>query len=618
MKDVALDLAEIDETYDTLTVSTGSGTTTNAILLSGSSRRPSLAAIVVVVIGLAGLGFAGWQWFTGAGRGVPGTFATLEIESLARIADMDQALLSADGRSMVYTLNQAGQYSLVVRQLATSQDVVVIPPQVDRIGLEAVAPDSSYVYFISSLSAANRLSLYRVPAVGGLPRQIMEGVMNISLSADGARLVAAVRSSGGSRQAPETSLVIVNADGTEPRTLATVKRPFIYEFALSPDGTRVVGSIDRSGGVGQQLVAFDVADGTEQPLGSGSWDTHGLAWLPDGTGLVASATGIDSGERSGVWLISWPSGAARRITNDTNTYNGPVSVSADGMTVATSVTPRSQSVWSAPADRPENAVRLVGNSGNVLSPLSTGRVLYWTLSRNKGELWTMEADGTGRQKISPESADAGTATVAALADMIVFVTISISDDGAMRLWRMDSGGGGLAEVAGGEQKHPVSVSPNGETVYFMNYLDAGILDASGIWKMPLAGGAEEQVGGANEAPVFSPNGRLFFRESRTLDAVEIVATDDDRVIRTLRVVGRPYEYLRWVPSSDGLVASRTIDGVTNLWRIPLDGASPTQVTHFGPGQFLWRGFTYSADGSRLLFFRNETAPGELLQFRNFR
>ena len=64
---------------------------------------------------------------------------------------------------------------------------------------------------------------------------------------------------------------------------------------------------------GQQVVAVSAADGSEMPLGSGSWKGIGrLAWFPDGSSLVMVA--VD--ERRAAQLRQPLSGGAPRQMTD--------------------------------------------------------------------------------------------------------------------------------------------------------------------------------------------------------------------------------------------------------------------------------------------------------------
>jgi serine/threonine protein kinase/Tol biopolymer transport system component len=617
MKDVAIELAEIDETYDTLAASTGSGTQTSAIGAQPSSRGTPWLIVATIVIGVAGLGFGAWQWFKSSGGAASASFTNLEITSLARIPDMGSALLSSDGRLLAYTLAQDGRHSLVVRQVATSQDLVIVPPQAASVRVVGVAPDSSYVYYLETGG-----NLYRIPSIGGAPRLVMRGVWSgIALSPDGARLVANVRQPQPSR---EGSLVIVDADGTGPRTLSTIEAGGFYEPAWSPDGTRVAALVVHFDGSEHQLTTFDVSNGSETVLNSEGWIISGLAWLPDGSGLVAGAFKDAGAPSSQLWFFSWPDGAARRITNDTNDYNRLLSVSSDGLRLTTTTMRSDQSLWSTPADRPDDATRVAGESPRAVWPGKNGRILYAADTPTQGELWTMNPDGTDRQRLTPQWLNAYEGWCAASRADVIVLTSSPVNGPVPKLWQANSSGGGLSEIPDGEGKVCSALSPDGLTMYYQKFAPSTGQMSPEVWRRPMAGGAEELFGdpGRVGEPVFSPDGQWFFRmisvEPGAPSQAEIVATSDGQVLRTLTFPdGRVYGQNFWAPSSDALLFRLTIDGARNIWRLPIDGGAATQLTRFGPGEFSHH-FTYTADGTQLLFLRNERALGEVLQFRNFR
>jgi len=493
------------------------------------------------------------------------------------------------------------------------QDVVIVPERPGSFEL-GVSPDGSYVYFI----AGEDDWLSRVPSVGGVPRQVMAGADDMAFSPDGRQIVVVTETRNRETGELVSALKIANADGTESRTLASFREGNVYAPTWSPDGKFIVASIARPESR-ERLVAFNVADGREQAVGPDEWSFfYGLAWLPDGSGLVATAA--RSGEDSQLWFVSWPDGAARRITNDTNTYRGAVSVSADGTSIATLLARSSSSLWVAPADRPENATRVAGDPPISVVPLRDGRILYRAEpARNQHGLWTMAADGTGRQRLTPERLHPNsTVLVAAQADVIVFTT----DDEDLVVWRMDSNGGGLNGVPIDQGDRIYEVSPDGTHVYFGKRDATDSETLHGIWRMPLAGGAAELVGDMGKAspPRFSPDGRRFHRvlvrpEGRTDRQVEIVDAVGGNVIQTL-TLSESDTLEAWAPSGDALLVHRTIDRVRNIWRVPLDGRPATPLTRFGPDHFA--SWTFTADGSRLFFVRRERAPGEMLLFTNFR
>lgn len=96
---------------------------------------------------------------------------------------------------------------------------------------------------------------------------------------------------------------------------------------------------------------------------------------------------------------------------------------------------------------------------------------------------------------------------------------------------------------------------------------------------------------------------------------EIRSSAGDRLLQTL-TIDPALNVDGWMPSGDALLASRDIDGARNLWRLPLDGRPPVQLTHYGAG-YASR-IQYSLDGRWLLVSRSERLPGEVVQIRNFR
>src|SRR6185295_7959622 len=151
-----------------------------------------------------------------------------------------------------------------------------------------------------------------------------------SFSPDGKQFVF-VR--GNYPNANTSALVIANIDGTGERELAVKNFPerfapiFFTGPSWSPDGKIIAASIATIGG-GSRVSGFAVADGKEQNLAQRSFAYAArVEWLPDMTGLLAVAG--DNASISQLWLINYPGGDVRRVTNDLSTYRA-IGLTQDG------------------------------------------------------------------------------------------------------------------------------------------------------------------------------------------------------------------------------------------------------------------------------------------------
>jgi Tol biopolymer transport system component len=73
--------------------------------------------------------------------------------------------------------------------------------------------------------------------------------------------------------------------------------------------------------------------------------------------------------------------------------------------------------------------------------------------------------------------------------------------------------------------------------------------------------------------------------------------------------------LRWTPDGRALTYIDTINGVSNIWSLPLDGGKPLQLTDFKTDQIFY--FDFSRDGKQLAVSRG-TQTSDVILIRDFR
>ena len=107
-------------------------------------------------------------------------------------------------------------------------------------------------------------------------------------------------------------------------------------------------------------MSVNVSDGSVRPLAKRSWSNVArVAWLPDSTGVLVSAS-ENVGERNRpIWLVSFPGGEARRITNDLNIFlQTRLSISSDGK-LAVLQGHINSDIWIAPHGDVKQALRVL-------------------------------------------------------------------------------------------------------------------------------------------------------------------------------------------------------------------------------------------------------------------
>jgi Tol biopolymer transport system component len=608
MKDIAIELKEIGEEY------AGSAT--------ARPRRRALVA-TLVALAIAGLILGGWVLLHrhDIAGGTTSSFQAVKMTRLASFDDLQDAALSPDGRFLAYALQKNGLYGLWVRQIATGSDITVVPPRAEFVGRLTFSPDGNYLYY-GAIDAQNQnyYTLYRVPTLGGPARKLIDDVdSTVTFSPDGKQL-AFVRYASASR---ESQLMIASAEGSGERKLSAKRLPEqIFTLSWSPDGARIAVDVENSIGADRSdLLEVSTSDATETSIGPKYMGIRrNVVWLPDGSGLAMTQGAIDGSRQ--VWFVPYPHGEARRITNDANNYS-EISVSADSKTLAVTQERWKTRLWVAPVGDPGLAkeVRSVSAGGGSIMQISATfeRSVVYRVSRDEtSRIWSLPPDGTPPLRLSPDDLRAFAPKVARGSHTIAFT--GRRADGIPHIWRMDLDGGNLVQLTNGDGEAVWALSPDGQTMITVKPGEPG------LWKTPIAGGSAVKIADRflNLAK-YSPDGKYVLvlaiegAAGRDRQKLEVIPADGGAPIRIFDLpVGasafssRPAGKSKagWMPSGDGLIYIRELDGVGNLWSQSLAGGEPKPFTHFESGKIAE--FDFSPDGRQLFFTRDEVSTDVVL------
>ncbi|HEY3139006.1 MAG TPA: DPP IV N-terminal domain-containing protein, partial [Blastocatellia bacterium] len=380
--------------------------------------------------------------------------------------------------------------------------------------------------------------------------------------------------------------------------------------AWSPDGKIIACAAGTATKAGNKVNVVEVRaeDGTEKPISSSSWPwIKGLAWLADGSGLVMTALEhqermLGSTRNFQIWHLSYPSGEARKITNDSNEYTG-ISITADSNIIVTTQYDDLGNVWTAPDGDANRAKQITTGASKYfgVSWTTDGRIVYCSIASGDPDIWIADGDGSNQKQLSADARANANPSVSHDGRYIIFES---SRTGARNIWRMDIDGRNPKQLTSGAGELFPQCSPDGKWIV---YYSSEFPNKPTLWKVPIDGGEPVQVTDEfSVLPTISPDGKLiayFYRDERIIPArgIAVIPFEGGQPIKRFEISATAYAWTRWTPDGRGLTYIDTRGGVSNLWTQPLDGGRPKQLTEFKDGRMFW--FDWSRDGKQLAFVR---------------
>jgi Tol biopolymer transport system component len=552
------------------------------------------ARILAAALGLIALvvGRVYWQTRGPAGPDVASAGAPFNSVALTRLTTTGTtglAVISDDGRYVAYVVTEEGKAGLWLRQVATASNVPIVPPADTRFLGLSFSADGNHVYYTIAPIGETTAMLYRVPILGGGAQRVIDDVDSSVTFEPGGKRFAFVR---GIAKTRETALVIANADGSTEKTLATRKAPGrfnLQSLAWSPDGRVIAISVQRADTLQADVVLVDAETGKDSILGGHNWrDVTHTAWLPDGKSLLINAQEASGEATNQIWLMSVPGGDVRRITNDLSTYTG-LSVTRDGKTIVSVRNELRARIWTTDATGSNARAITIGAAADDGVPgvawAPDGRLVFASAFAGNADIWIMNADGRNRVQLTSDRAHDTWPLVTPDGRRIVFV----SERGGVRgLWVMGIDGGEQRRLGSDAVGPRPSLSTDGKWVYYTETGAAArnfrisIDGGEAVPVVPRQSGAGDDVLPENfHEPMVSPDGKMIAghyndREQRG-ERIAVVPIDGGRP-RLFPTIPVPYVF--WAPDGKSLMYLNTRVNMSNVWRQPIDGGPPVQVTHF--------------------------------------
>jgi Tol biopolymer transport system component len=557
----------------------------------------------------------------------------MTITRLTNSGKCGAGTISPDGKFIAYIQNytpgrpSGGTGSLYVRQIGASHEVQLLEPGERVFGGTAFSPDSTLIYYVLFDKRDPKGALYRIPALGGPPTRLLGDIISMfSLSPDGNR-VAFYRFDSALKQ---LKLMIAPLDGNGAQVLLT--RPYSEPAytgipAWSPDGRMIAfvpdPAVTKHGdnGESETVYGIDIASGAIKPLTDEHWDgVRNLAWTSDGRGLILIGFRLRTGNQ--LYQLSYPEGTVRRLTSGGQSLGSyGLGITSDSSALVADSYESSAQLWVVGADGKANqAIRLTtgdydGRRG--IAGLPEGRIVYVAREAGEYDFWTINEDGTDAKPLTSDSFFDRDIATTPDGRYLVFTS---DRAGGSHIFRAERDGSHAQQLTFGKaQAQTPDSSPDGRWVAYASTQD----EKTTVWKVPIDGGTPAQLTDYEcVAPSYSPDGTFIscIIPSESVPqkgSIAVIPAAGGAPVKSFNVVPFSWSYLsvRWTPDGQALIFRDAENLVTNLWKQPLAGGPPSQLTDFKT-EIIFN-YAIARDSGRVILSRGQTLSNVVL-IKDFR
>jgi Tol biopolymer transport system component len=324
-----------------------------------------------------------------------------------------------------------------------------------------------------------------------------------------------------------------------------------------------------------------------------------LSWLSNGRGLLLVAADQVSRQFQ-VWHLTYPGGAARRITSDLNNYRS-VSLSADAARMVVVESEQMSNIWVAPNADASRARQITYGAGKYgrLAWTPDGKIIYSAAAGSARDLWLMDVNGKARQL----TVESGMNVHPAVTGDGRYLLCSSSRAGSFNvfnIWRLNLDSSSARQLTGGSGEFFPQSSPDGKWVVYTS-INSG---KDTVWKVSIDGGQAIQLTDKVSAyPVVSPDGKFIAcqywdEQLNTQWSTVIIPFEGGPPIKSFSFRSST---LRWSPDGRALTYIDQRGGVSNIWSQPMAGGQPRQLTDFSGDRIF--DFDWSRDGKQIVLSR---------------
>lgn len=539
-------------------------------------------------------------------------FVGFRVDQLASNASSGNVALSPNGKYVVATRTSDGAESLVLYQTNDSNPLTLVEKLSGRFLGAAFSTDGDRIFYaIQEQPEADIMpigALYQIPLLGGAARRIATDVDSAPAVSPKGEQIAFIRRDPNMNA---TMLIVAGINGYNQKILAV--RQLTEGFtqtglSWSPDGNRIATTVAASRDSGRQFMVnvVGVENGEQRVIGDAAWAWAGqTAWLADGSGIGVVAFGAEAPHASDeIWLVSYPEGKSRFVSNGVNGIFG-ISLSSDSSTLAAVKSSKISGFYVAPIDSPENSQRILTKLGDdgLFPPgadwTNDDRVIYSQTINGNADLWSVDANGGAPKQITSDASRELLPRIARDGQFMIFLS---NRSGRMNVWRSNVDGTAPKQLTSVEDVTDAVLSPDGANVFYLSNSAESAFPV--LWKIGADGGESQRMTDRQTfSPRISPDGRVvaayYSNPGTNRMSLALLSADDGSVVKYIdQPRSDSIPMMEWSPDGKAVYIVISQKGRFALWRQPIDGEAVK--LHEWKTDAVFR-FAVSKDGRRIFF-----------------
>lgn len=526
---------------------------------------------------------------------------------------------SPEGTRIAYSSDESGNMDIWVKQIEAGQKINLSEDNPGYDGKPAWSPDGEWIAFVSDRGGGG---IYKIPALGGIPKQIIPiefakslsrigTIPDISWSPDGSELVYAV--SG--------NLFTISSSGSNPHEVLLPPTGLIVGYSepdWSPDGEHIICTGFVAEGISTSQIWSLPCSGTYPlPVTEGRHMDHSPVWAPNGKHIFFIS---DRGGSNDIWSLpvqnnGSPAGKASPLTAGAGVNN--IAISKDGAKLVYTKTVDRSNIWSIPIDANRrltlsDALRITSEN-NYIENLDVSPDGEWIAfdSNRRGnmDIWIMRKDASELRQLTTNKAHDWYPKWSPDGKKILFHSMR---SGNRDLYIMPVSGGAVMQLT----NHPAEDlagdwSPDEKYISFSSNR-SGNMDA---WIIPGNGGVPQQLTfdeAADIALIWAPEGdQVVFSTNRTgyyelfLMRTRLFPKADDKAEQT-QLTKDHWVYISalfWNKDKQ-IIYSYGVGGKfnqgTNLWMVSANDGSAQPILDLNDC-LMEPSHSLSSDGERIYF-----------------